>query len=93
MLAMVLNIIGTIVGFLGIGYLYIGQWQKALVAMFGFWVLIGVTAFLITVCVGFFLIPVCIAFAVATVIDVQQQTTLLAAGRTLGQWTMFNKHK
>lgn len=93
MLAMILNIIGTLLGFLGIGYLYIGQWQKFLVALLGYWFLIGLTVFLMTVCIGIFLVPVCIAFAVATIIDIQKQTTLLVAGHTLGQWTMFDKHK
>lgn len=92
-LSVILNAIGGLLGVAGIGYFYMGQWQKGLVALIGYWTLVAATALLMTVCIGIFLVPVCIAFIVATAIDAHKQTTFLRAGHTLGQWTMFSTHK
>jgi hypothetical protein len=65
-----------------VGYFYIGQWQKGIVAI--------VSAFVIG-------IPTCGlgagAVAVAAGIDGMQQAEHLKAGHPVGQWTFFKDHR
>jgi hypothetical protein len=92
-LAVILNVLPTFFGFYGIGYFYIGQWQKGLVGIFGGWMLLVMTVILITFCIGIFLVPVCITMVVLTAVDIHKQTSLLREGRVIGQWTFFSNHK
>ena len=66
----------------GTGYLYIGQRTK------------GIVMIVIFFAVG---IPTCFAasFAVSIVsaIDAYLQASHLAAGREIGEWTMFHNHR
>lgn len=88
MLAVILNLLLT-----GVGYIYIGQWQKGIVALFGGIVLASVTILLLSVCIGVVLLPFCIALPVFVCFDVHKQATLLRYGYTLGQWTFLDQHR
>lgn len=74
-IVLVLNLI-----LLCVGYFYLGQWQKGLVALIG-GLLLGV--------------PTCgigsLAVAIAAAFDGYYQAQQLQAGRPIGQWTFFQK--
>lgn len=76
-IVLVLNLI-----LLCVGYFYLGQWQKGIVAI--------VAGFVIG-------IPTCgfgaAAVAVAAGIDGMQQAEQLKAGFTVAQWTFFKDHR
>jgi TM2 domain-containing membrane protein YozV len=92
-LAVILNVFASFLSLSGAGYFYIGQWQKAIVAILTGWMLLLMTVLLMSVCIGVFLLPVCVAYVVLLAVDIHRQTSLLRAGTPIGQWTFFSAHK
>ncbi|HEQ79097.1 MAG TPA: TM2 domain-containing protein [Euryarchaeota archaeon] len=80
-------------GLFGVGYFYIGQWQKAL-ALIGFWfvgsILLSLIS-MITFGLGSFLFVLYPVVSVAVIIDAYMQADIMNKGGMVGHWTFFNK--
>lgn len=71
----------------GVAYFVIGQWQKGIVGV-GAWLLV-ISLTIATCGVGILLY---LPFQVAIVIDAYLQAQELKQGRPIGQWTFFSQH-
>lgn len=76
-IVLVLNLI-----LLCVGYFYLGQWQKGLVALCA-----GLVIGIFTCGVG------SLAIAIAAAFDGYYQAQQLQAGRPVAQWTFFQDHR
>ena len=81
--ALILNLCCSI---FGLGYFYIGQWQKAL-ALIG----INVLIILISFVIPFITIIPSLAVWVICIIDAFQQADILQKGGAISHWTFFGK--
>jgi hypothetical protein len=71
----------------GVAYFLIGQWQKGLVGV-GAWFLV-ITITIATCGAGVLLY---LPFQLAIAVDAYLQAQELKAGRSIGQWTFFSQH-